>query len=279
MQIFETHLKLKNTLAKHPGKVGFVPTMGALHQGHLSLIERAINENEWVVVSIFVNPTQFNDPKDLEKYPRDLTQDLNLLEVYGNQLLIYLPSISELYGNTVKAGTYDFGSLDKVMEGAFRENHFNGVATVVEKLFRNIQPDTAYFGEKDFQQLTIIQELVKMQGLTITIQPCPIIREKDGLAMSSRNALLTKEERTAAPIIYKMLQYAQATFKQQKTTTIAASIRKEIEAFPFFELEYFNLVNAKTLLPEITINNHDTYRAFIAVRTPKIRLIDNVKLG
>lgn len=279
MHIYDSYLSLHKALPAHTGKKGFVPTMGALHLGHLSLIDKAIKENKWVIVSIFVNPTQFTDPKDLDNYPRDLSKDLELLKVYGAQLFVYVPTVAELYGDKIIAKSYDFGSLDRVMEGAHRKNHFNGVATVVEKLFKNIQPDQAYFGEKDFQQLAIIKKLVGIKGFNIRIQSCPIVREKDGLAMSSRNKLLNEEERAAAPLIYQLLTFVQSSFNKKGPKHIAALVKESIENSSLFELEYFTIVDVKNLHPMVAFDPHQKYRAFIAVKTSKIRLIDNIKLG
>lgn len=279
MQIFDSYQTLQNAIPKETGKIGFVPTMGALHSGHLSLIENALEQNKWVVVSIFINPTQFNDPKDLEQYPINLEEDFELLSKYGKQLFIYLPAVADLYGDKIITKSYNFGTLDKVMEGALRGNHFNGVATVVEKLFNKIIPDRAYFGEKDFQQLVIIKKLVAQKGWPIEIIPCPIVREKDGLAMSSRNKLLTDEERNAAPIIHEMLQFAKSNFKRESTQHIFNCIKERVESFSFLTLVYFVIVDTETLTPTNSFDCNKKYRAFIAVKTPKIRLIDNIKIG
>ena len=279
MQIFDSYQTLKNAITKKTGEIGFVPTMGALHSGHLSLIENAIKQNKWVVVSIFINPTQFNDPKDLEQYPINLEEDFELLSKYGKQLFIYLPAVADLYGDKIITKSYDFGTLDKVMEGAHRGDHFNGVATVVEKLFNKINPDRAYFGEKDFQQLVIIKKLVNQKRWPIEIIPCPIIREKDGLAMSSRNKLLTEDERNAAPVIHEMLLFAKSNFKKESTQHIFNFIKERIESFSFLTLAYFVIVDTETLTPTNSFDSDKKYRAFIAVKTPKIRLIDNIKIG
>lgn len=278
MQIFKTNLSLLKAIPERKTNVGLVPTMGALHQGHLSLIEKAVAQNEWVIVSIFINPTQFDDPKDLENYPKTLHDDLKLLEPFASKLFLYVPKPEDLYGDEIIAKSYDFGLLDKVMEGQKRENHFNGVATVVEKLLQVIQPHKAYFGEKDFQQLTIVKSLVKQNKIPVQIETCPIVREPDGLAMSSRNALLAPEERRAAPVIYQMLLYSKMVFPKLKPDLINDTIRQGIEAFPFFKLDYFVIANADTLQPVDRYNPHHSYRAFIAVHSAKVRLIDTVKL-
>ena len=203
MLVFTTHSEVRSFLKDKKKSIGLVPTMGALHKGHVSLVEKAAQENEWIIVSIFVNPTQFNNPEDLLKYPKSLEEDKFLLAPFKKKLILYVPQSKDLYPEKLVSKTYNFGGLEKHMEGAFREEHFNGVATVVESLFRKLHPNKAYFGEKDFQQLQIIKALNAQKKLGVTIVPCPIVREKDGLAMSSRNRLLTQSQRQAAAQIYK----------------------------------------------------------------------------
>ena len=190
-------------------RLGLVPTMGALHRGHLELVRTALSQNEVVLVSIFVNPTQFNNSKDLEKYPKTLEEDLSSLKSLEADIHVFAPDVSEMYGDDVRSRNYD---LDKVMEGAFRKGHFDGVGTIVENLLRLIMPDRAYFGEKDYQQLQIIRQLVSEQNIPVEIIPCPIVREADGLAMSSRNRQLTERLRKKAGFLYKSLQKAQSEF-------------------------------------------------------------------
>ena len=199
MKTFISHKKLDNELRNSEGSLGLVPTMGSLHRGHISLIEKATANNTNVIVSIFINPTQFDENQDLRNYPKNLQNDLQLLQNFSN-ILVYIPEISDLYPKKTKAKDYDFGKLDKIMEGEFRPGHFNGVATIVEKLFTIFYPDFAYFGEKDFQQVIIIKALVEQQELSTKIISCPTIRENDGLAMSSRNQLLKEGYRKNAAI-------------------------------------------------------------------------------
>ena len=200
----KTYLTISNSNAK---KIGMVPTMGALHLGHASLVEKAISENDLTVVSIFVNPTQFNNQEDLLKYPSTFEKDSQLLKSISKDIIIFAPSVSEMYSDHVASKKYDFQGLDKVMEGAFREGHFDGVGTIVESLLLTASPDRAYFGEKDFQQLQIIKKLVRLQNIPVAIIGCPILRESNGLAMSSRNERLSKELRKEAGFIYETLQY------------------------------------------------------------------------
>lgn len=266
-----------NFLKKQGKSIGFVPTMGALHPGHLSLLERAKKENELAVASIFVNPLQFNDKKDLEKYPRTLAKDLKMLEKAGCDM-VFTPSVEEIYPKTeertLEAQKFDPGDLDKVMEGSHRPGHFQGVCIVVKKLFDIIEPTRAYFGEKDFQQLAIIKHMVKTLKLPVEIVPCPTVREADGLAMSSRNALLTPEQRKAAPAIYKTLTGAK--FTEGTVGQIKKWVASEINKNPHLELEYFEIVNAETLAPVHSIKDAPVLRACIAVKAGSVRLIDNI---
>ncbi|MCX2718299.1 pantoate--beta-alanine ligase [Lentiprolixibacter aurantiacus] len=260
-------------------EIGLVPTMGALHEGHLSLIERAVQENDRVIVSIFVNPTQFNNPEDLEKYPQNLQADLDILKTFLPKVVVFAPAIEEVYAGQVKALDYDLGGLDQVMEGAYREGHFQGVATIVETLLRLTSPDRAYFGEKDYQQLQIIKKLVKDKGLEVTICPCPIVREPNGLAMSSRNTRLPKRLRERAGIIYQTLQSARQQFGTESVSKIMDWVQEVFSNEADFELEYFSIADANTLIPINTKNENQEYRAFIAVYAGDIRLIDNLALN
>jgi pantoate--beta-alanine ligase len=255
--------------------IGFVPTMGALHEGHLELMRKARQENDVLTVSIFVNPIQFNDPGDLEKYPRDLDADKQLLESVDCDLLFY-PEIGEMYPEEVHK-TFDFDELETVMEGAFRAGHFNGVAVVVEKLFDIIQPNKAYFGEKDFQQLAIIRRLVEMENLPVEIVPCPIVREADGLAMSSRNARLTESERAMAPTIYQTLLQAREKSAEMRPDEVRCWVENKFKDIPGFRLEYFELANEQTLQPVDDWPEQYNVRGFIAVFLGKVRLIDNIR--
>ncbi|NPA37765.1 MAG: pantoate--beta-alanine ligase [Chlorobi bacterium] len=254
--------------------VGFVPTMGALHDGHLSLVEEARKDSDFVVVSIFVNPTQFNNPEDLETYPRDLDKDIKLLEKYSVEV-VFAPSVEEMYPEE-DTRHFDFGQLDKVMEGKYRPGHFNGVAQVVSKLFDYVKPDKAFFGEKDFQQLAIIRRLVKDLGMGVEVVGCPIVREPDGLAMSSRNQLLTPEMRKNAPVIAKTL-FDSLNFAAGKTVKQTRdAVVNRINETNMLKVEYFDIVDGDTLQTVENWDDSDYIVGCIAVFAGKVRLIDNV---
>lgn len=253
--------------------IGFVPTMGALHQGHIELVKRADAENDITIVSIFVNPIQFNNPEDLAKYPRTLESDAAKLGETGCSM-IFAPSVSEMYpepDNTV----FDFGNLDKVMEGQFRPGHFRGVAVVVKKFFEIVEPDKAYFGEKDYQQLAIIKRMVQMLSLPVKIIPCPIVREPDGLAMSSRNMRLTPEARLAAPIIYKSMAEACEDYSWFSPQGISGLVSTYIEMSPELRMEYAQVVDTETLQPITEWTDAEHAILCVAVFAGEIRLIDN----
>lgn len=281
MKIFNKKLDLQQFLAPfylEKKAVGLVPTMGALHEGHLSLIQKALSENDIVVVSIFVNPTQFNNAEDLEKYPRNLSGDIKTIERLSQEVVIFAPEISEMYENTPKAISFDFGGLDKVMEGKFREGHFQGVATIVEKLFELVKPTRAYFGEKDYQQILIIKSMLEQRKLPVTLVPCPIVREESGLAMSSRNERLSPEGRKQAAFIYSVLQEAQKLFTTASVAEVEAFVKEQFSQKEGFDLEYFTITKADTL-EEITEKDpSESYRAFITVYVEGVRLIDNIAL-
>jgi len=253
--------------------------MGALHQGHASLVERAVKENDWVVVSIFVNPTQFNNKKDLEKYPQTLAADLALLKKISSEIVVFAPSVAEIYPDKICSKSYDFDGLDIVMEGAFRAGHFNGVGTIVESLLRIVAPDKAYFGEKDFQQLQIIKKMVSLQKLPVKIMGCPIVREPHGLAMSSRNERLSKDHRKEAAFIYTTLGLAKKKFGTKSAREVMQWVQQEFKKHPMFELEYIQISNARTLKPLLRKQKNQKYRAFIAVYADDVRLIDNIALN
>ncbi len=257
--------------------LGFVPTMGALHQGHLALVEKSITENDLTAVSIFVNPIQFNNPEDLKKYPRTLEQDLEMLEKAACDM-VFIPSPQGMYPEPVQE-KYDFGPLERVMEGALRPGHFNGVAVVVKRLFEIIRPQKSYFGEKDFQQLRIIQQLVVQESLPVEIVPCPIVREADGLAMSSRNRRLSPEERKHAPAIYETLCWAKTMARQIPVDQLCKEAEARLNAIPGMKTEYFILAETDTLQP---ICHWDAKRkgiaAFAALWLGGVRLIDNMLL-
>jgi len=281
MKIFNKKLELQhflNSFNQEKKSVGLVPTMGALHQGHLSLIKKAIEDNDQVVVSIFVNPTQFNNTEDLEKYPRNLEKDIATIQTLSDNIAIFAPAISEMYEGAPTSGNYDFQGLDKVMEGAFRPGHFQGIATIVEKLFRLVHPTRAYFGEKDYQQILIIKSMVSQKKLPVTLVPCPIIREASGLAMSSRNQRLSAEGREKASFIYKVLQEVKEHFTTDSFPDLEIFVKEQFAKKPEFEVEYFLIVDENTLQQTYEKKEHTPYRAFIAVYIEGVRLIDNLAL-
>lgn len=263
----------------HLSPVGLVPTMGALHKGHLSLIQSAISECRLVVVSIYVNPTQFNDKEDLKKYPRTLEADLNLIRsLLRENDIVFTPSDKEIYPVEDKR-KFNFGNLDNVMEALHRPGHFNGVAQVVSRLFDIIKPDIAYFGQKDFQQLAVVRELVRQSGSKVKITGNPIIREPDGLAMSSRNALLEPSLRKNAPVIYKTISAAAAMIKDQEVSLIRKFVIDTIEKTEGFSVEYFEIADDEKLVTVRSrkeMQKNKRYYGCIAVRAGKIRLIDNI---
>ncbi len=277
MQVFEKAAELNQFLASERGKGksrGFVPTMGALHNGHISLINKAKQENEIAVSSVFVNPTQFNNPDDLKKYPRTIEADKELLEKNGCDVLFF-PSVEEIYpekDNTV----FDLGGLDTLMEGKFRPGHFNGVAMVVKRLFEIVQPDNVYFGEKDFQQLAIIRYMVKSEKLPVNVIGCPTLRERSGLAMSSRNMRLTEEERKEASAIYRALMEAKENSKKFSPQKVKELFENTINQNPVFKFEYFEIVDSETLLPVKEWNPKQKAVACVALWIRDVRLIDNM---
>ncbi len=259
--------------------LGLVPTMGALHIGHAALVNRAVEENNAVVVSIFVNPTQFNNTTDLEKYPQTLKADIEVLERISKDIIVFVPSIDEMYLKEVKSVNYDFGGLDNVMEGAFRPGHFDGVGTIVESLLTLVKPDKAYFGEKDFQQLQIIRKLIEIRKIPVKIIGCPIVREANGLAFSSRNERLSDNIRNEAAFIYKILKSAKKIFGTKSAKNVKDWVTEQFEQHPDLELEYIEITQAKTLKPVIKKHKNKKYRAFIAVYADGVRLIDNIALN
>ncbi len=278
MYIFSKVADVKDFLHKQKqvGRtIGFVPTMGALHKGHISLIERAKNENDLCVCSIFVNPLQFNNPDDFSHYPIQTEKDQKILRQKGCDV-VFCPDNKEMYPKPIKK-EYDFGMLDKVMEGASRPGHFNGVAIVVNRLFNIIDPDRAYFGEKDYQQLQIIISLLKQEKSNIKIIPCPIIRDSDGLALSSRNALLSKHEREIVPMIASTLRECTFLAKDSDVKGVKFFVREKISAIPELRLDYFEIADETTLQPVNNWSDSKNIRAFIAVYVGKVRLIDNMK--
>lgn len=254
--------------------IGFVPTMGALHAGHISLLNRATIENDFVVCSIFVNPIQFNNKEDLKKYPRPIADDIRKLEEIACDLLFY-PDAEEMYPEPV-VDKWDFGNLDKVMEGKFRPGHFNGVAVVVRKLFEIITPDRAYFGLKDYQQLRIVQSMTKVLSLPVEIVACPTAREKDGLAMSSRNVRLSAKERRIAPAIYKVLMEVARQAGKMPVNELEQWAAGKLNKYEEMDVEYLDIVDAETLLPVRNWNESKSMVVCTAVQLGNVRLIDNL---
>ena len=259
-------------------KIGFVPTMGALHSGHLSLVKTALSENDTVVVSIYVNPTQFDNKEDLEKYPRIPVKDQDFLEQLHGDIILYVPKTNDIYGNSVESMNFRFDGLEHQMEGAHREGHFNGVGTILTLLFGIVQPDRAYFGEKDFQQLQIVRKLVEKNSIPVQIIGCPIVREDNGLAMSSRNKRLSDKEFEESAFIYQTLSEVRSKFSTTSINLLKSLVEERFLHHDFLKLEYFEIANEKTLEPAIRKRKTNKYRAFIAVHCGDVRLIDNVAL-
>jgi pantoate--beta-alanine ligase len=255
--------------------VGLVPTMGALHDGHASLVKRCVEENGVTVVSVFVNPTQFNDKGDLERYPRTLEADCCLLEALGTSC-VFAPSVEEVYPEP-DTRVFDFSPLDKVMEGVYRPGHFNGVAQIVSKLFAYVEPQRAYFGEKDFQQLAIIRDMVRQLSLSVEIVGCPIVRETDGLALSSRNALLTPEQRVMALNISRALFASVEYAKGHTLEETKRMVEDAIASTDGLELEYYEIVNGTTLQTVCAWDDAEYIVGCITVYCGKVRLIDNIR--
>lgn len=280
MKIFSKKKDLKDCLLAHRSAnktVGFVPTMGALHSGHLSLIKEAQQKNDIVVVSLFVNPTQFDSAEDLKKYPKTIKNDIELLDSVSCDIL-FTPSVEEIYENNISSENFNFDGLEHQMEGKFRKGHFNGVGTVVKTLFKIVAPHKAYFGQKDFQQLQIIKKMVEKHSLKVEVKGCPIFRQQDGLAMSSRNVRLSKKQKAAAPFVYKVLQEVRKKFNTQSVLEITQWVESQFKNHPSLKLEYFTVADEKSLKPIENKEDLKKYRAFIAVFADEIRLIDNLQL-
>lgn len=277
MKTVYTINELKQELASvDMSGVGFVPTMGALHAGHRSLVEKARKECETVVVSVFVNPTQFNDKNDLKHYPRTPEADEALLEAAGADI-VFMPSVEEVYPEP-DTRIFDFGQIDKVMEGATRPGHFNGVAQVVSRLFDMVNPAKAYFGEKDFQQIAVIKAMVKQLGLEVEIVECPIIRGEDGLALSSRNTLLTAEHRAAAPHIYATIKQCAEKMQTMTPAELCEWVKSEVESNPLLKVIYFQAVDALSMQQISAWSESERVQGCIAVQAGEIRLIDNIRI-
>jgi pantoate--beta-alanine ligase len=283
MKVVNTVTELQNHLKRiQLLPVGFVPTMGALHEGHISLVENAVRQCPVAVVSIFVNPTQFNDKNDLKNYPRTPERDLGLLtRVLRENDLVFIPGVEEIYHEADKR-EFHFGNLDNVMEALHRPGHFNGVAQVVSRLFEIVKPDIAFFGQKDFQQLAVIKALVKQTGNNVKIIGNPIIRENDGLAMSSRNTLLDPEIRKNANIIYKTISIAAHMISKSDIPEIKSFVKETIDNVEGFKVEYYEIVDDTELMPLSTkdkMKYNIRYFGCIAVKAGIIRLIDNIEIG
>jgi len=281
MLIFNNKAGLATVLSDYinvKAPIGFVPTMGALHDGHLSLIRRSAGENEVTVVSIFVNPTQFNNPEDLEKYPRTLDADVGKIKTISDKIIVFAPAVDEMYDGNTTSAHFSFDGLENRMEGAFRPGHFDGVGTIVKKLFEIVQPTNAYFGEKDFQQLQIVKKLVEKENMPINVIGCPISREANGLAMSSRNERLSGADREKAAAIYKILKEARQKFEKQDIASVKQYVYDAFAGLPDFTMDYFEIAAEDDLRPAVS-EEKKKYRAFIAVFLSNVRLIDNISLN
>lgn len=277
MKVVHTKSELSSLLGdeREKGKcIGLVPTMGALHEGHLSLVRTSQQNCDITVVSVFVNPTQFNDPEDLKRYPRTPEKDIALLEKAGCDM-VFMPSVEEIYPEK-DTRKFDFGYIETIMEGARRPGHFNGVGQVVSRLFDIVQPQRAFFGMKDFQQIAIIREMVRQMGYSIEIIACPIVREESGLALSSRNALLDSEHRQNAPLIYATLKKAKTLKESKDVEKLKRWITDTINSNPYLQTEYVEIVDAKTLLVTKKWEETGDKVVCVAVHAGKIRLIDNI---
>ena len=281
MRVIHFKKELQDTLRSSMDKnhtIGFVPTMGALHDGHISLVSRAVKENDLSVVSIFINPTQFDKKEDLQKYPANLEKDIAMLKKVSDEVIIFAPSALEIYNGNIISKKFNFNGLEKVMEGEFRPGHFNGVATIVELLLLAVKPTRAYFGEKDFQQLQIIKKLVELKSLPYNIIGCPIEREPHGLARSSRNERLSGVTREMSSFIFETLKSAKSKFGMENAKFITEWVALKFAENEIFELEYFQIADIETLTPILKKQKNIKYRAFIAVYAEGIRLIDNIAL-
>jgi pantoate--beta-alanine ligase len=272
-------IKYLQPILKQNATLGFVPTMGALHEGHLSLLQNSLLQNKYTVVSIFVNPTQFNNDNDLEKYPRTFDQDVQKIEKLAKSIIIFAPTVKDIYEEKIISESFDFDGLENQMEGKHRPGHFDGVGTIVKKLFEIIQPTRAYFGEKDFQQLQIVKKLVEKQKMKVEIVGISIFREKNGVAMSSRNERLTLSEKERAKLIFKTLNHSKILFGTKSAKKTMNWVENEFKKYADFRLEYFEIADEKTLKPCVRKNKDKSYRAFIAVFVNEIRLIDTISLN
>jgi len=281
MLIFKRQADLSTYLqsVSEPKSIGLVPTMGALHEGHLSLLSTSLENNSLTVISIFVNPTQFNNVEDLAKYPRTIESDIAKIAALNPDIIIYTPEVDDIYKGNPKSEHFDFDGLEHQMEGKFRAGHFDGVGTIVKRLFEIIAPNNAYFGEKDFQQLQIVKKLSEKYGPAVNVVGCSIFRENNGLAMSSRNERLSSEEKNKAAVIYQTLIVAKEQFGIKTVQEVAAQVESVFSELVGFELEYFEIADEVTLKPIDQKMTNKRYRAFIAVFVNNIRLIDTISLN
>ncbi len=282
MLLFNTQRELVtylNSVSKETKSIGFVPTMGALHDGHLSLLAESLKYNNVNIISIFVNPTQFNNAEDLAKYPKTLEKDIEKIKTLSDTIIVFAPNVDDIYEGKTVSNHFDFDGLENQMEGKFRPGHFDGVGTIVKRLFEIIKPNKAYFGEKDFQQLQIVKKLVSKYKIPVTVVGCAIHRETSGLAMSSRNERLTAEEKKNAAVIYETILQAKKMFVSKSAKQVSEFVVNTFKKHPEFELEYFQIADEASLLPCIRKKKSQKYRAFIAVFVNKIRLIDTISLN
>jgi len=279
MEVFNSPQQFSKHFFGKSYSIGLVPTMGALHDGHLSLIEKALIENDKVLVTIFVNPTQFEDKIDLKNYPNELKEDLHKISQFGKNVSVFTPNENDIYGDEIISKQYDLGNLDSVMEGKIRKGHFQGVATVLEYLFNTFLPSKAYFGEKDYQQLLVVNHLSKSLNISTKIVGCPIVRTADGLAMSSRNILLNTEERRIAPKVYEGLKLAKKLANTEKYKKIKIEVKDFFKSLSLIKLEYFTATDPFTLVEFNPNEKIKSGRGFIAVTLGKIRLIDNINMS
>jgi len=281
MLVFKSVSALQNHINKLISErkiIGFVPTMGALHAGHLSLVEKSLLENDCTIVSVFVNPTQFNNSNDLNTYPSNIIRDKKLLQSLDNEIVLFHPNSKEIYSGELKSDHFDFDNLDQHMEGKYREGHFQGVATVVNKLLMIVKSDKIYFGEKDFQQLRIIENLVVAKKFNTKVIRCNTIRQDDGLALSSRNNKLDISSKKTAKYLFKALSFAKENFDTLDITNIEEKVNRLLAKFPQIKLDYFVIADERHLQPTLKRDKKKKYRAFIAADISGIRLIDNIKL-
>jgi len=282
MLVYTTQITLKKHISPLKSKgntVGLVPTMGAIHNGHLSLMQEALSQNDIVVVSIFVNPTQFNNANDLEKYPRTLERDVKLIESLSDKIIVFAPSVEDIYADNAVADIFKYDGLENQMEGANRPGHFNGVGTIVKKLFEITEADKAYFGEKDFQQLQIVRNMTTQFNLPVEIIGVPIFRQEDGLAMSSRNELLSDNAKQEATLIYQIMLQARELFQTKSVKEVVHFVENEFKKHPNFELEYFEIADEQTLNTATEKLDNVKYRGFVVAHIDNVRLIDNISLN